>query len=146
MDMEMISGNVRTAEDMEQSVNTGASQQQKEVPEGAEGQKEIKKAHNAGKRQASYDAISPHGDTISVSEAGKAANSVKSNKLVNEDTTDGIVIRKDTEESRQENDLSTINLSGYTETELKQMYLDGDITRAEYEEEISSREMEKVLA
>lgn len=111
MDMEMISGNMRTAEDMEQSVNTGASRQQKEVPEGAEGQKEIKKVHNAGMRQTSYDAISPYGDTISVSEAGKAANSVKSNKLVNEDTRDGIVIRKDTEESRQESGMSTINLS-----------------------------------
>lgn len=111
--MEMISGNVRTAEDMEQNVNTGASQQQKKATEGMAGQKEIKiEQHNAGKRQASYDAISPHGDTISVSEAGKAANSVKSNKLVNEDTTDGIVIRKDTEESRQDSDLSTINLSG----------------------------------
>lgn len=142
--MEIISGNLRTTEDMGQGIDAAASVQQKKVPEGAAWQKEMKIQYDAGKRQTSYDAISLYGDTVSISEAGKAANLVKSNQLVNEDTTDGIVIRKETGENKQEaeqkTDASTVNLSTYTETELRQMYLDGDITKAEYDEEISSRE------
>lgn len=142
--MEIISGSMRTAEDMGQGIDAGASEQQRKVPEGGTGQKEMKTQYDAGKRQTSYDAISLYGDTISISDAGKAANLAKGNKLVNEDTTDGIVIRKEAgenkQETEQENDVSTINLSTYTETELRQMYLDGDITKAEYDEEISSRE------
>lgn len=48
------------------------------------------------------------------------------------DAEDGIVIRKKSGES-------TINLSVYTESELRQMYLDGDITKAEYDEELGGR-------
>lgn len=90
--MEIIIGSMKTTEDMEQSV-TGASEQQKNA---SEGQKETKIHNDSGKQQTSYDAISKHGDTFSVSEAGKVASSGKGNKLVKADTTDGIVIQKST--------------------------------------------------
>lgn len=140
--MEMIIGSMGTAQDMEQRVNSGESERQKKVSEGVTERKDMKTQHDEEKQQISYDAVSPHGDTLSISEAGKAVSSEKGGKLVNKDTTDGIVIRKEAgeNEQEQEREVSTINLSVYTESELKQMYLDGDITRAEYDEEINSRE------
>ena len=142
--MEVRVGIMEKAENMDQRVSIGASEQQKRASEGTAEQKETKTQHNAEKQQASYDAVSPHGDTLSISEAGKVTSSEKGSKLVNKDTTDGIVIQKETEqnEQEQESEASTINLSVYTELELKQMYLDGDITRAEYDEEINSREIQ----
>lgn len=141
-DMEMIVGNMRMAEDQEQRVSIGESEQQKKATEGVSERKDMKTRHDVEKQQVSYDAVSFYGDTLSISEAGKAVSSEPGGKQVNGDTTDGIVIRKETEEKeqRQESEVSTVNLSVYTESELKQMYLDGDITRAEYDEEISSRE------
>lgn len=104
---------------------------------------EQKKTQEETVRQSdtSYTAVSSQGDTVTVSEAGKAANS----NMGNQDRTDGTVTKKNVEEyltesESSESSNSTINLSGYTETELKQMYLDGDITKAEYDEELASRE------
>ncbi len=42
IDMEMIVGSMGTAEDMDQSVNIGASEQQKKASEGVAEQKEMK--------------------------------------------------------------------------------------------------------
>ena len=39
--------------------------------------------------------ISPYGDTLSISEAGKAANSEKGGRLAGEGRADGIVIRRE---------------------------------------------------
>lgn len=101
---------------------------------------EQKKTQEETVRQSdtSYTAVSSQGDTVTVSEAGKAANS----NMGNQTGTDGTVTKKNVEEYLMESESSnsTINLSGYTETELKQMYLDGDITKAEYDEELASRE------
>lgn len=143
--MDIIVGSMGMAEDMGRRVSIGEPEQQKNASEGPEGMAErqdMKTQHDAERRQVSYDAVSSHGDTFSISEAGKAASSEKGSKPINKDTTDGIVIRKETgeNEQEQEKEVSTVNLSVYTETELKQMYLDGDITRAEYDEEINIRE------
>lgn len=140
--MEIIVGSMGTAEDMGQRAGIGGSEQQKNVSEGMAERKDMKSQHDTERQQVSYDAVSQHGDTFSISEAGKTASSEKGSKPVNKDTTDGIVIRKETgeNEQEQEKEVSTVNLSVYTKTELKQMYLDGDITRAEYDEEINSRE------
>lgn len=71
-----------------------------------------------------YDAVSGQGDTLTISETGKSA----SMNLSNENSA----------ESQSES--STENLSNYTQTQLKQMYLDGTITKSEYDEELTSRE------
>lgn len=109
---------------LERSPVSGTGQQ-KEMKEEAAGQKEI-----------SYEAVSSQGDTLSISETGKAVSSGE-NALAG---SEGIVIQKTTAEAAAESINSTVNLSIYTETELKQMYLDGEITRAEYEEELDSRD------
>lgn len=71
-----------------------------------------------------YDAVSSHGDTLTISESGKSA----STNMNNQSGMDS------------ESGNSTDDLSNYTETELKQMYNAGDITKSEYDEEISNRE------
>jgi len=143
IEMEITVGKMGTAENMERRSDIGAAGQQNRVSERMEKQKDWKEQQNTEKQRTSYDAVSMYGDTLSFSKAGKTASSENGSKLVSEDTIDGIVIQKKSGESEhgQESEVSTINLSTYTESELKQMYLDGDITRAEYNEEISSREM-----
>lgn len=108
-------------------------------PVSGSGQQKETKEEAAGQKEISYEAVSSQGDTLSISDAGKAVSSGE-NALAG---SDGIVIRKSTTEAAAaESTNLTVNLSVYTETELKQMYLDGEITRAEYEEELSSREAE----
>lgn len=94
--------------------------------------------------EASYDAVSSQGDTLYISETGRDANSGMNDSEKGQNEADGKVILKTAEENMPtvEDDISTINLSRYTESELRQMYLDGDITRSEYDEELGSREME----
>ncbi len=140
--MEIIIEKMGTAENTEQKVNSSVYKQQKNSLEGVAERKEMKMQHDAKKQPVSYDAVSLHGDTLSISKVGKTAGSQKESGLVNEDTADGIVIRKKADAKKQESESSTINLFVYTESELKQMYLDGDITRAEYDEEVNSREMQ----
>lgn len=140
--MEIIIEKMGTAENTEQKVNSSVYKQQENSLEGVAERKEMKMQHDAKKQQVSYDAVSLHGDTLSISKVGKTASSQKESGLVNEDTADGIVIRKKADAKKQESESSTINLSVYTESELKQMYLDGDITRAKYDEEVNSREMQ----
>lgn len=93
-DMEITVEKKGTA-DMEQTVNGSAYKQQKNSLERAVEWKEVKLQHDAKKKPISYDAASLHGDTLSVSEAGKTASSQKGSRLVNKDATDGIVIRKE---------------------------------------------------
>lgn len=130
--MEVTIGGMRQVEDTVQNSHINASEQQKKTRE-----------ETVKQQEQAYNAVSPQGDTLSISEAGKAENARMNNLAGDNETTDGIVIRKEVEGNIQEQEgiLSTINLSTYTESELRQMYLDGDITRSEYNEEISSREM-----
>lgn len=66
------------------------------------------------------NAVSKDGDTLTISDAGKSASMDMGNQDESENATD--------------------DLSGYTEAELKQMYLDGTITKSEYDEELESRQ------
>lgn len=111
----------------------------------SEKQQETSKEEMAVQQREPLDTfISAQGDTLSLSEEGVAANA----KLGNQPKSDGTVIQKsvaadstNSTEVNIENVDSTVNLSIYTETELKQMYLDGEITRIEYDQELSSREV-----
>lgn len=111
----------------------------------SEKQQETSKEEMAVQQREPLDTfISAQGDTLSLSEEGVAANA----KRGNQPKSDGTVIQKsvaaDSTNSTEvdiENVDSTVNLSIYTETELKQMYLDGEITRIEYDQELSSREV-----
>lgn len=140
--MEIIAERMKTAEDRNPRVSISAYEQQKKGSEEVAEQKKMNTQHNTKKQQASYDAVSRHGDTLFISEAGKATSFKKSSRQAKEDTTDGAVLQKKKEENEQEQEreVSTINLSSYTESELKRMYLNGDITRAEYDKEVNSRE------
>lgn len=87
-----------------------------------------------------YDAVSSQGDTLSISQIGKAANSGDGVVLPEKSNADGIVLQKESGADDAEADSeSTINLSTYTKTELKQMYLNGDITKIEYDDELRDR-------
>lgn len=99
-----------------------AQSSQVSVPEN---QKQVTEESQSEK---AYDAVSSEGDTLSVSEAGKAASMGKSDRVVL------------LSQSESDSSVSTVNLGIYTDNELRQMYLDGDITKAEYDEELSSRE------
>lgn len=95
-----------------QSMNVGTKEQQKP--------KEVIKESSP---ENSYNAVSQHGDTLTISESGKSASMNMNNQS----------------ESEAGNEESTYDLSGYTENELKQMYLDGTITKSEYDAELDSR-------
>lgn len=130
--MEIMVGKMETAEDMEQRAHISVAKQQKKSSGGAAEREEMQTRQNTVKQPTSYDAVSGYGDILSISKEGKTASAENGSRLVSGDTEDGIVIRKESGES-------TINLSVYTESELRQMYLDGDITKAEYDEELGGR-------
>lgn len=117
-----------------------AQHQQKPEQQKAERQN---KAEMADRPDKSYNAVSSQGDTLELSEDGRKMSSEMQN--LQENTAgadgDGKVIAKSGEKyvSEAEDSVSTIDLSSYTETELKQMYLEGDITKAEYEDELDDR-------
>lgn len=67
---------------------------------------------------------SAHGDTLTISEAGKSASAN---------------MNYESSANSEENN-NTGDLSGYSDSELKQMYLNGTITKSEYDEELASRE------
>lgn len=127
--MSFTINNVEQSADRLQGLQNSVSEKQKKT------QEEV-----AVQQETAYAAVSCEGDTLSISEAGKAAGTQPDNQT----ETDGVVIQKAAEEylTESESGNSTINLSGYTENELKEMYLDGEITKAEYDEEIDSRETE----
>lgn len=96
--------------------------------------------------EVSYDAVSSQGDTLCISERGKAASAKMANSQEETvDSVDGKVIKKPVNVEQPEEEPQTNDLSGYTKMELQQMYLDGDITKAEYDEELDSRETEASL-
>lgn len=132
--MEITIGSMRTEEELVKNTYSAVSEQRKEVS-GERTEPQNMKAQ----QETSYDRVSTDGDTLSISEAGKAVSLGQDNKSVKIETEDGAVIQKEAEEDGQDSNVPVVNLSTYTETELKQMYLDGDITRTEYDEEISSR-------
>lgn len=108
----------------------------------ASGQRKLMEQEEVRTSSPDYDAVSTEGDSLSVSKEGKALNAsgISQSGIVKNAGTDGTVIQKAAEEDVQEEEIvSTVNLSIYTETELEQMYLDGDITKVEYEDELRSR-------
>lgn len=121
--------------DMKQQAGAMQSSQMEAV----EQQKKVKE--ETANPETSYDVVSSQGDTVSFSKEGKAAEAqVGSIKSQSEDGT--VVLKTAKEDDAElEEALSTVNLSQYTETELEEMYLDGEITKIEYDEEISSREI-----
>lgn len=90
-----------------------------------ETQTQNKKA-DGNQEETAYDAVSSQGDTLSISDEGRNANSETSDQTATLSRTDadGTVLQKANTGYSTETDSSdsTINLSGYTETELKQMY------------------------
>lgn len=134
--MEMIIRNKCPEHNMEHKSSAIVSERYKKVSGTMTKRRERNVQDGTGRQQeTSYATVSSDGDTLSVSKAGKAANSQKA-------VMDGVVIKKEVAENRHVSETSIANLSVYSETELKQMYLDGDITRAEYNEEISGREIQ----
>lgn len=107
-----------------------------------EAEQKSQKAETIKQSETAYDAVSSQGDTLYISESGRNAESDMSSLKDNQSEADGKVILKPAEEyvSEADDSLSTIDLSRYTELELRQMYLDGDITKSEYDEEIDSRD------
>lgn len=86
-----------------------------------------------------YTAVSEQGDTMEISSSGKAVseNTVDNSDVLN--SVDGKVT-KIADGTNTTTASQTYNLSSYTENELRQMYQNGEITRTEYDEELSSRE------
>lgn len=118
-----------------QLTDTVQSSYKKNVEQQPKKEEEIKQSETA------YDAMSTQGDTLHISESARNAESGTDSLKENQSEADGKVILKSAQENSSESDdsLSTVNLSRYTETELREMYLDGDITKSEYDEEIESR-------
>lgn len=125
---------------LNQPITTVQNSQINEVEKQVQG-----KEGTADQAETTYDAVSSEGDTLSISEEGKAAGANAKDQVVQLSgaDSDGTVQQEANEVYFTDSDSSssTINLSTYTETELKQMYLDGDITKLEYDEELSSREV-----
>lgn len=104
-------------------------------------------AAKAAEEESRVSATSIEGDTLELSEAGLAANA--GSEADAEDTAaEGSVTAKvvsdafsETEGTDAEEDF-TADLSSYTESELKEMYQNGEITAAEYKQELARRETE----
>lgn len=126
--MEIVTEKMRQFADTVQSSHMNASGQQK------------KEEVSAKQSEAAYSAVSSQGDTLYISESGRSAFA-NNNRENDQSEADGKVILKSAVKSSSEtNDSpSTTDLSSCTETELKQMYLNGDITKSEYDEEVKSR-------
>lgn len=105
--------------------------------------KQVTQEDTARQEKEAGSVISSQGDILTISEEGRAASEEAENQVVRLSGSEtGTAVQQVKEEysAGADSSNSTIDLSSYTETELKQMYLDGDITKAEYDEEISSRE------
>lgn len=88
-----------------------------------------------------YTAVSVQGDTVEISPEGKAAGGNAGDDVAAAESGDGKVTRIITETDTTQTVASqTYQLSSYTENELRQMYQNGEITKAEYDEELESRE------
>lgn len=124
---------IRPLEDKSQGTQISTAEQQ-----------DKSNAEKTRESENSQATVSSQGDLLSISKEGLDTSSQMKNQpdLQSQAQTDRTVIYESAEGkvTKLESDVSTINLSRYTETELSQMYRNGDITKAEYDEEISSRE------
>jgi len=83
---------------------------------------EVGRQQGAEQTDAQKQFTTPHMDTVEISETGKAASARLQTRQADSDAAEGY-------------QLEVEDLSEYTDTELKQMYYRGEITRQEYEEE-----------
>lgn len=81
---------------------------------------EVSRQQGAGQSTKQKQPATPRTDTVEISEKGKAASA----KLQGQSSGTASVEQYEAED-----------LSEYTDTELKQMYYNGEITRQEYEDE-----------
>lgn len=124
---------IKPLEDKSQGIQISAAEQQNKS-----------NAEKTGESENSHAAVSSQGDLLSISKEGLDASSQMKDQpdTQSQDQAGRTVIHESAEGkvTKFESDVSTINLSSYTETELGQMYRNGDITKTEYDQEISSRE------
>lgn len=88
-----------------------------------------------------YTAVSTYGDTVEITSFGKdiREDTGRSSSVV--ESEDGKVTKISvTADMNMESASQSYNLSTYSESELKQMYQNGEITKVEYDEELNSRE------
>lgn len=88
-----------------------------------------------------YTAVSTYGDTVEITSSGKdiREDTGRSSSVV--ESEDGKVTKISvTADMNMESASQSYNLSTYSESELKQMYQNGEITKVEYDEELNSRE------
>jgi len=83
---------------------------------------EVSRQQGAEQSTTRKQPAAPHMDTVEISETGKAASARLQTQQADTDTV-------------EEYQSGVEDLSEYTDTELKQMYYRGEITRQEYEEE-----------
>ena len=123
----------------------------------SENQKNTKEETEIKQSQTNYDYVSTDGDTLQISEAGKSASKGNENQADSGNTgaqaqssfagsstkqLENIDVNTSTNESTSSTS-SAADLSSYSESELKKMYLNGEITKAQYDEEISSRDTDE---
>lgn len=113
----------------------------KENTERTSAQKADENAGQQAEEAREYTAVSVQGDTVEISPEGKAAGGNAGDHPAAAESGDGKVTRIVTETDTTQTAASqTYQLSSYTENELRQMYQNGEITKAEYDEELESRE------
>lgn len=74
-------------------------------------------------------------DTVMISEEGRQASIQMRQQSVSVDSSSNNTIQQLQEDTSEETEYQTEDLSEYTDTELKQMYYRGEITLQEYEDE-----------
>ena len=117
--------------------------------------KKIKEETEIKQSQVNYEYVSTDGDTLQISEAGKSASKGNENQADSGNTgaqssfagsstkqLENVDVNTSTNASSSSTS-STADLSSYSESELKKMYLNGEITKAQYDEEISSRDTDE---
>lgn len=119
----------------------------------SENKSETKKEIEVKQSQANYDYVSADGDTLEISEAGKSAGKGNESQTGSGNAGTGSSATGSSIEglenittgttSSSTSTSSVGDLSSYSESELKKMYLNGEITKAEYDEEISSRDTDE---
>ena len=120
--------------------NVQANKQKEKAGETAQSAKESKNVgYDEGQQ---YTATSSQGDTLEISSAGSSAYENSEKKEENSEQTNISKIVSETVDTDDSDGTTSASedLSSYTETELKQMYQNGEISKADYDEEIASRE------
>ncbi|MBU5479584.1 hypothetical protein KQI69_10250 [Eubacterium sp. MSJ-13] len=117
----------------------------------SENQKNTKEETDIKQSQTNYDYVSTDGDTLQISEAGKSASKGNENQADSGNTgaqaqssfAGSSTKQLENVDVSTSSTSSTADLSSYSESELKKMYLNGEITKAQYDEEISSRDTDE---